>query len=309
MTPPSGRRAGLIDQRDRGRKRRQDVNDQTPPRAVREDAGYADALEQWLPTFIESLDLERDPVALRSFSFKNYLQESAVFGMPVDDRLRFLAMHIAYEVYEDGVDYHDRWRAADRLYKEAIRIDPEYFGHRSSRALTALHLADLVDDRQTKILVTIARQEAVAAVGLEPSAHTFSVAGDSYYQDDVVEALEFYRRALELDPGAAWPSLRFAHCLHDLERWAEAVDAYRQVPKEKFTGHRAWRIDRLPEEVADCLRRSGRAGEARRAFEEILDRYEKVPYIAGRTGMHYLRQAVEEWPDFLPRIEAIEQRW
>jgi len=311
MPTHRGRRSGLIDQRDRGRKRRRDIHDQVAPIADRDKPGYAEALEEWLPNWAEALTPAAEETgieALKAFPIKLYLQESASFSMPPGDRLRFLAIYIEEQI--TGLDGYETWLTSDRLYKEAIRIDPKHGPHHMSRALSALHLAHFCSNHSdSQKLLAIAMESSTIATELEPSSHSFCIAGEVHYEVDAHQSMEFYRQALEIDPTDPWSCLYWAHNLHDLERWTEAAQAYGEVPKNKFTKHAAWRMDLLRQQRAACLLMSGERAEARLEFETILDQYERLPSLAERIGTRYFRQACDVWPEFLPRIKAIEDNW
>ncbi len=304
----SRRRSGVIDQRDRGRKRHRDLREQAAPSSGEHarPSDYDD-FELWLVEYVESVAPEwddREAERLLAISIKDFLQQSGRFDVPPDERLRLLAIFIEEQRY--SLETLERWRAADRLYREAIRLDPNCGVHRTSRALTAHNMLDGANGDQRQAMLQVALDESVAGTELDPTAHAFSVAGQCHYFTDVTAALEFYDAALGIDPKSAWPLLYRAHCLHEFERWEEAAQAYEAVPQHEFVGPKSWRMDRLREQHADCLRRAGSKELARSEFERVLDRYDKEPHLAYRTEMRYVRQACDDWPDFEERIARIE---
>lgn len=311
MPKNKSRRAGLTDQRDRGRKRHQDIKRRTEASDDRQSPEYAQALEDWIPSYFHSIASSKEDGAsakeLLAIPFKDYLRASGQFEIPPDDRLRFLA--IAIEEVVSTIDVlvasHERWRAADRIYKEAIRLDPEYGPHRSSRALTSHYLSQRTTKLEDK-MTEIALVESVRGTELDRSAKAFSIAGQCHYDHHTGRALELFDEALAFDPESLWPLLYRAHCLHDLRRYDEALHAYRRIPKDQLvgTGH-ASRLERLRQQIAHCQLELGES-EARQAFEDIIDRFEAEPHVAMFTPWRYLDKASATWPDLETRIEALK---
>lgn len=286
---------------------------QTPPLSDREQPGYTAAFDDWLPSFFEGLAADApdglNAEDLQNISVKKYLQASAEIEMPADDRLRFLAIGIeeAIEYIDVLIDPYGKWLAADRIFNEAIRVDPDYGPHHSSRGLSAHYmLHHKMGDKQRSELVAVAKSASLRGTELDPSCKAFSIAGQCHYQDDTTKSLELYEDALQLDSDALWPLLFRAHCLHDLERYAEAKAAYGQVPLGRLTGSRSWRLEALRNQLAACQLHLGELTEARAAFEAILNRYESQPHLAAGTPMRYLREAAEVWPELAPRIDAVD---
>jgi tetratricopeptide (TPR) repeat protein len=178
-----------------------------------------------------------------------------------------------------------------------------------SLAITALGLAAGLrrgdDDRRR--LVTIARRASTHAVELdETDADLCYAYGSALYADDDAEpeeALEAFDAALARDPAHAW-SLYRAHCLHDLERWSEAADAYARVKHSDFVGHRAWRMELLREQRASCLLHAGRVEEGIALAEDVVRRRER----ALACGGDWLRSpALHESPRLL--VQAAASGW
>lgn len=312
MPKNKSRRAGLNDQRDRGRKRHQDLKLRTEASSDRQAPEHSRELEDWLPSYFHSIASSKDDGAsaeeLLAIPFKEYLQASGKFSIEPDDRLRFLAIAIEEVVstIDVAVPVDQRWLAADRIYKEAIRLDPKYGPHRSSRALTSHYLSQIttkLEDTMTEIALA----ESVRGAELDRSARAFSIAGQCHYDHDPGRALELYDEALALDSESLWPLLYRAHCLHDLERYDEALAAYRRVPKDQLVGPgRSSRLELLRQQIAHCQLELG-DDEARQAFENVIDRFEAEPHVAKWTTLRYLDEASQTWPDLQPRIEALKK--
>lgn len=312
MPKNKSRRAGLTDQRDRGRKRHQDIKLRSDASSDRQAPEYSRELEDWIPSYFHSIASSKEDGAsakeLLAISFKDYLQASGRFALPPDDRLRFLAIGIeeVHSTIDVFVRKDQRWLAADRIYKEAIRLDPEYGPHRSSRALTSHYLSRTTTKLEDK-MTEVALAESVRGAELDRSAKAFSIAGQCHYEHDPVRSLELFDEALSLDPDSLWPLLYRAYCLHDLERYDEALGAYRSVPKDQLTGTgRSWRLELLRQQVAHCQLELSK-DEARQAFEDIIDRFEAEPHVANGTPWRYLDKASETWPELSPRIEGLKK--
>ncbi len=296
-------KSGLIDQRDRGRKRHRDALG-VPATAVEPDTLLWVWLPEYLRPLVGPLD-EEGAIGHRLFALaiSDYARESAQFDCGLVDRLRLLAIYIEEEI--QPLDRFMVWRAADRLYQEAARIDPTDAMVLSSRALTAHRLSGECGVAREADLSAIACSESLRATLIHQSWQTFSVAAECHYDVDTEMTLRCAESALALNPAAAWPALRRAHCLHDLKRYGEAAEAYRSVPKDYFKGVKSWRMDLLVEQLASCLWKSGQLEEAYVEFDRILSRYETQPHLA---ELRYLKEAVVQWPEFEERIAAVEAR-
>src|SRR5690349_18595899 len=79
--------------------------------------------------------------------------------------------------------------------------------------------------------------------------------------------------------GFGWAQLYRAHCLHDLGRWSEAVQAYSKVDPSFFVGSIAWRYGLLREQRAWCHLQAGHKAQALAEFLGIVHRYELQPRL------------------------------
>lgn len=266
-------------------------------------------LWDWLPGYLEPLiDHENEderPVGqqLLHLSTNTYLRESARFDLTVTDRLCLLAIYIEEELWPH--DTFIGWRAADRLYQHAAEHDPTETTVLTSRALTAHNLSSYCSEEDRLTLEHVARTESLRATQINPTAHAFSVASQCHYGTHTETSLALADAALQLQEDSPWPSLWRAHCLHDLERHAEAAAAYRRVPKDHFKGPSSWRMNLLVSQLASCLWKSGQLDEAYTEFDRILTRYEQQPALA---ELQYLEEAAEQWPEIQHRLTALKAR-
>jgi tetratricopeptide (TPR) repeat protein len=115
----------------------------------------------------------------------------------------------------------------------------------------------------------------------------------SFDHGSIELALEWFQKAISVDPGFGWARLYRAHCLHDLGRWSEAADAYSDVDPAFLVGNLAWRYDLLREQRAHCLLQAGDRERALTEFLGILQRYEKEPRLARYQLLRELTAAAE----------------
>jgi tetratricopeptide (TPR) repeat protein len=117
------------------------------------------------------------------------------------------------------------------------------------------------------------------------------------------DALRSFEEATRLDPDHQWARLYVAHCLHDLERWSEASDAYGRVSLSAFDGPTGWRRELLREQRAYCMLRSGRRDEALAAFADVVRRRESA---FDRTEDQLLSDTLFVYPYLLEEAAAGE---
>jgi tetratricopeptide (TPR) repeat protein len=236
-------------------------------------------LRAWLPTW---LGQDQRAEQLSSLDLRAYVRESASFELAPAERLRLLAVYLD----ENGLVRSGRpladWQVFSRIYAEAERLGPQHSWVFHAKALTAVELAGTCqrEDAARSRLLAIATRSIHAALELDPSdADNHYTHGYVLYCTEAVEAseaLHAFEAALALDPKHAWAQLYRAHCLQDLERWADAVEAYARVDAAGFVGHGAWRMELLREQRAYCLLRAGDLEGAQAAFEEVLHRRERA---------------------------------
>jgi tetratricopeptide (TPR) repeat protein len=170
----------------------------------------------------------------------------------------------------------------------------------------------MADGGEAERLNTIARSELLHASALAPQdAQIAYCLGHALYMDralSIEEALTWFDCALPISSTHPWARLYRAHCLHDLERWQEAAQAYAQVPRQPFMGPASWRMHLAAEQQAWCALRAGDIAGARQQFEMILARYEKEPGLWDWS--EYLEPAANEFfPDLLERVTERRRLW
>lgn len=283
---------GRLSQRDRARTRRRDRP--SPRRASTEHASPHDELTRWLQGHVTHDELE----PIERLGLRAYLRATEGFALEPDERLRQLAIHLervcAWRPQPRG------WRALDRVYQRALELRPRSYLALHSRAISALECMQSAKRSKARPEVVRAlfedgRAAALALLPLAPErADAWFVLGHLHYfnpQRGAAEALECYDRAVALEPRNGWALLYRAHCLHDMERWAAAADAYAAVPREHYQGHSAWRYIVALEQRADCLLRAGARARALAAFRDVLARLARDPAQLEHAALTMLVEA------------------
>lgn len=249
--------------------------------------------------------------ALERLGLDDFLHESARFDLPAGERLRLLAVELEGSVFFENP--LRTWAALDRVYQQAVRLSPKDPWMHASRGISASSVAELADGDVAARLNKTAHAALLRAGELDSSDARIAYAlGQAVYVDhsrSPSDALSHFDRALALDPRHPWARLYRAHCLHDLERWSDAVVAYSAVPMDEFRGPKSWRMDLLVEQRGWCRLKAGDAEGALDDFEKILARYEKQPHLARWSVLAHLKDAAEQtFPQLLLRLTALEDR-
>ena len=307
------------------RSKRRGPRDQ---REVGEDEAFDfDAvIEAWL-------DQDDRREHLHALDLRAFVRECGHPKLGPGQRLRKLAVYLDTKVNTHRRSALQEWELFARIYDEAERLAPEDSWVLHSRAITAVDLgwwrSDTGPEAEARARL-LADALASVARGLaldpeDPELHYLS--GYVRYMhgaEQLEAALAGCERALTLKPNHPMATLYRAHCLHDLERWAEAVEAYAVVQGRTFRRNSAWRRELAREQRAFCLWRSGAIAEALAEFESLLDEREAA-VAAGddhewsprlRASPTYMALAFLS-PDFEPHwlerlrahLEAIDRPW
>jgi hypothetical protein len=306
------RRSGRHDKgkdRPRWRSKERHRHDALPP------AEAPDDFDAWLQARFAKTSVD----AIERLDLTEYLRDSKGFearGWRPTERLRKLAIALESEMI--GEAQPRGWLAVERIYALGSTLDPDDVELEISRAITAERLASIVDDERAKErILSAGRDSANRALAIEPnnpSAHAslgmleYSTKGHA----SIGRALESFERALSFDspfPQIQWARLYRAHCLHDLERWAAAVEAYSAVDPAFFVRDLAWRYDLLREQRAFCLLKAGDRARAAEEFLALVTRYEAQPELARWQMLQYLRAAAagELQSELAARVEVLSQ--
>lgn len=281
---------GRIDARDRAQQRHR------LDRYAKEAADPEQELVRFLDVELSRIDAVE---AMERYDLTDYLRRTGLIDLPPDERLRQLAIAMEERTRTRSTEVLREWSALDRIYEAALRLDPDAAQVWTSRAITAEKFMGVADEPVIdRRLAQTAKRALERAIELEPEeAHHPWIMGHLVYHTrepgKTEAALEWLDRALALDPEHTSALLYRAHCLHDLTRWRDAIDAYDAVPLDAFVGHRAWIADYVPECRADCRLRAGDREGALADFERVLHRYELEPGRAALMLLLYLENAAE----------------
>ncbi|APR75526.1 Hypothetical protein A7982_00872 [Minicystis rosea] len=252
--------------------------DRTPAAAPVPDPDTS--LQAWL----QDRGWEELPVdQLEKLELTAYLRATASIPLAPTERLRQLAIALESSLLR-GTQPRG-WLALERIYAFGRSIDPGDPVLETSRAITAEQAARDADDQPDvrRRMLLVGKDAAGRAIDLKPdhaAAHYVLGMLDYSRNGSLESALACFERAIRHDPALGWAQLYRAHCLHDLERWAEAAQAYADVDPSYFTGRSAWRYDLLREQRAFCLLQAGDEERALAEFLAILHRYEREPRLA-----------------------------
>lgn len=232
------------------------------------------AMENWLESKLRA----KEASEIARLDLTAYLRQTGEIDLPAPERLRFLAMFLEHEVASSSLE---TWLALDRIYEAALGLDGEDPWVHHSRAVCAKYFAegfcrDEESELRRRILAT-AWSAAFEAARLAPeTGDVWYLLGSLAYEDSsrgIPEALEYFEKAIEVDPKHPWAMLYRAHCLQDLERWKEASKAYGDVDPSFFEGPLAWRYEALLEQRAYCSLQAGDARAAADQFRVFLKRW------------------------------------
>ncbi len=254
----------------------------------------ADTAADRVDALVARLEVAYDPklavVELERLDLDGYLRLTADIELSAAERLRQLAVHL--EGAAEGAQPRG-WLALERIYDRATRLcsdDDDRWEVLRSSAISAESCARSVRGdgegqvRTRRRLFRAAYAAALQLRELDPEdAGSYSLVAQIRYNDPdgaLAEALADAERALVLDPAHFWAQWHRAACLRELERWADAVEAYSAMSPAEFTGYRVWRYELLLESRAYCQLRAGRRHAAVREFHALLERYEKNPHLA-----------------------------
>lgn len=213
---------------------------------------------------------------LQSLNLRAFLQQCPHPSWGPGERLRRLGIYLDDRVDTWRESPLAEWTVFSRIYDAAARLEADNANIYHARAVTALNLAWWrdADDPAAPGLMKEARASAARGLALAgDDADMHFLVGHVAYMDRssaTEEALAACSRALELQPEHAMARLYRAHCLHDLERWAEAADAYAEATLASFSRSNRWRKALAREQRAYCMWRGGEVDQARVVFEELL---------------------------------------
>lgn len=290
---------GRIDARDRARLRGRLDRPRSP------DADPGDAIWAWLEESDYGQEAREDMPCL---DLNHYLQASGHIGLAAEERLRLLAVFVEPDYAPTAPE------ALDRIYEAAVRLNPESPAVWHSRGISAKFAATTgVETKKCLRFRKLALRSLNRAWELDATDPSVACSLGQWHYDlgATEDAAEWFERALALKPDHGYALLYRAHCRHDQQRWNEAVEAYRAVPLETFSGPKAWLVDVVQEALAYCLLRAGDRDGALLEFGRLLKRFEKEPHRAKLLALAYLTEAcngplrAELWSEYCSAAQRV----
>lgn len=230
----------------------------------------------------------RDAASLARLDLDDYVRRTGRIALAPAERLRNLAIYLEEEVRADF------GAAIDRVYEAALRLSPtdSYVWH--SRGISAKEPAldsgdgEVVARWSERSLRYLLRTRELAS---EDAQIAYSLGKWHYVFGELGEARHWFDETLKLEPDHGWALLYRAHCLHDLERWREAVTAYVAVPLATFERHRAWHVDVILEAQGYCRLMAGDREGAVSDLSRLIERLDKEPHRAEPLLLKWLGRA------------------
>jgi tetratricopeptide (TPR) repeat protein len=208
-----------------------------------------------------------------------FLEATRDIDMPAAERLRWLAINLDYQEFEQG------WQGLRAIYQAAAEADPANAFVPHSWGISAINWAEKWRTPGLSDRVAIAGEAARvlrAALEFLPRdsriAHTL---GLSYYNHPAraanpeeyrSQAIHWFGLAIEWDIGNTIAQLYLAHCFHDRKDWPRAIARYEKVDLNRLAHNwPVWRAVKCREQLAQCYAYSGNREEAIHKFAVLLD--------------------------------------
>ncbi len=221
------------------------------------------------------------PVCVSSQKVSAYLDHTRNIAAPPAQRLRWLAIALENDCFEQG------WEGMRSIYQAAATADPADPFVLHSWGISASNWAETLPAEspapaERKAIADEAERVLHAALELAPRhsqiAHTLA---HVYYNHPMwaenpegyrSRALEWFTRAVEWDADNVMAQLYLAHCFHDRKDWHRAIVEYEKVDLVQLARHwPAWRAVKCREQLAHCHAFAGHTDEAIRRFTAFLD--------------------------------------
>jgi tetratricopeptide (TPR) repeat protein len=246
------------------------------------DHALPDAL--WELVFPDDEAVEITDDLLQAFA-----SEATSLGHRPGEALRRLA--IALETRLERAD----WVTLSQVYDLAEQVDPDDVRIPHSRVVAAESYEG--PRPRAEEWAAVLRAEALAP---EDPAVQYSKGLCQYREHGTLDqALTTFERAIRLGAGPmAW--LYRAHCLQDLQRWEEAVDAYLAVDVDALVvahpewAWRRWLVQAL---LAQCELAAGQIADAHRRSWDLVRELHAAPDDDALAVVMPLEQVVEQLGD------------
>jgi len=219
------------------------------------------------------------PVRVTPEKLRDFLTATHDLDLPPAARLRSLAIQLETEEFDQG------WTGLRAIYEAAAEADPADALVLHSWGISATHWADKAKTPSTSgraAIVSEAERVLHAALELAPGdssvAHALGwlnyihPATAEATEKQRSEALNWFERAVQWDPGNTLSQLYISHCFHDRKDWRRAISEYEKVDLDRLPRDwPAWRAVKCREQLAQCYAYAGDRAESLRRFTAFLD--------------------------------------
>lgn len=243
--------------------------------ALQAERAFSARIEAWL-------DQDERRECLHALDLRAFVQSCPHEELGPGARLRRLAVYLDDQVGVWREHPLQEWEIFARIYDEAARFEPASPELFHARALTAVRLGwwrKQGEPGRARLMheARVAAARGLALADEDPELHfLFGYIAYMEYPSATLEGLESCTRAVELRPEHGLARLYRAHCLHDLERWSEAAEAYAGLEAPQVERPQRWRVELAREQRGHCLWRAGQPRRARELFEAQLARRERA---------------------------------
>jgi tetratricopeptide (TPR) repeat protein len=249
---------------------------------------------------------------IHQINLTNFLRNTQHFDILSEERLRQLAIFIEPDAC--SLSGESGWHSLKRIYDYALEFNNKNEKVFLSMGIAAIEIANNLENEKNRKSIFDSGEHAILnAMSIHPNwSHAHYILGYLYYfQGKKQNALDEFEKSLSFeneDKVHSWAQLYKAHCLHDMQRWEQALEAYNSVDLSAFDGLVAWRIDVLREQQAYCTYSIGKKTEAYEMLDKILDRYEAEPKLALDAMSASLWVLAKDLsPEMIERARGIEK--
>ncbi|MEM9512766.1 MAG: hypothetical protein AAF978_08825 [Cyanobacteria bacterium P01_E01_bin.48] len=255
-----------------------------------------------------------------------FLNETVDLEMEASERLRWLAINVESQTFDDG------WFSLKRIYDRAIEENSNNIDSYHSLVISAI---EWINPRQTEPIqdrIEIAKEAEAYLLQAKLLAPTdadliYSHGKLLYSHPERVShkdseyvglALEQFEVALAQDSKHQMAALYKAHCLNDQEQWRNAFEAYSKVDTKELIKqypYWKWRTLKLQEQKALCCAKMGDINQAIQILLNFFDTVEQLSEQASKYDVVNLDESVDlltniitNRPELLQRLKTIAER-
>ena len=253
-------------------------------------------------------------ICINQTKLEVFLKEIEDIEIPVEEKLRQLAIALENESFEKG------WIDLQAIYQAAARANPHdayvfhSWGISAHQWFEDWRTPELAD----RLAIALEAEKVLTtALELEPKCNRIACQlGHVYYDHPLrdqdlrsylLQAITWFRQALEWNTDNVTAQLYLAHCYHDLayyysdqKYWEQAIAAYENVNQARLANDwPEWRAVKCREQLAACYAWVGNEEKAVQLFSTFLDEIESLEL--DDFGMHDAVVNIDELVDAVTR--------